>query len=301
MNNPDNLEPCIQSEVKRRLSVAKYWVIGSEIAPSTGTPHWQGFIWTHHPVRFNTVHQMLEGTRAHITRCDDKAYQIMVYCKKDGKFEEWGQPPKDQTAQGSEGREASLARWRAIDALAKAGDWDRLREEYPAEWIRCHKTLKNIRLEGFHVREPLRGPLVNEWLVGDSGCGKSWTARHENPGCFVKDVDHDAEKWWDTYNGEEVVVIEDVSPFNKKFTDSLKKWTDRYPFPAQVKGGYMTIRPKKIVVTSQYRIEEIWEDRQTRDALNRRFITREINDPEGWKREEKREEGDEVVDLDQEI
>ena len=63
----------------------------------------------------------------------------------------------------------------------------------------------------------------------------------------------------------------------------------------------MTIRLKKIVVTSQYRIEEIWEDRQTRDALNRRFITREVNDPEGRKREEKREEGDEVVDLDQEI
>lgn len=54
----------------------------------------------------------------------------------------------------------------------------------------------------------------------------------------------------------------------------MKRWLDRYPFQAQVKGGYMLARPKKIVVTSQYHPSEIWDDEKTVDAIMRRVVIR---------------------------
>jgi len=50
----------------------------------------------------------------------------------------------------------------------------------------------------------------------------------------------------------------------------MKRWLDKYPFQAPVKGGYMLIRPKKIVVTSNYTVREIWSDEQTAGPIERR-------------------------------
>lgn len=295
-------------DVKRNLSTAKYWVIGKEKAPNTGTPHWQGFLWTHNPIRFPTVQKMLAGTGAHITRGDDKAYEQMMYCKKDGDFEEWGTQPISRKRAAEAGGEATKEKWRKIDTLAKDGNFDELREEFPSEWFRCYRTIHQIRLDSIRATKDLEGPLVNEWLYGESGAGKSSKARRENPGLFNKDVDHGAEKWWDTYEGQDTVLIEDVSPFNKTMTDALKKWSDRYVFNAQYKGGYMTIRPKKLIVTSQYLIDEIWEDQKTRDAMHRRFRTIHVDKEEEERirenerrEQEEKEKEEEEIDLDEEI
>lgn len=52
----------------------------------------------------------------------------------------------------------------------------------------------------------------------------------------------------------------------------LKRWADHYPFTAEVKGSATTIRPKQIIVTSNYHPDEIWpEDKMMKDAVMRRF------------------------------
>lgn len=260
----------IKNDIKANLSACKYWIIGTEVAPTTGTQHWQGFLYTHNPIRLSTVKTMLVWTvsKAHIEFCKGTPQQNIEYCKKEGSFEEHGDPPMPQSEKGDKGSESQKIKWQCINNAAMQGDFDWISVNHPREFLVHYQNLKRIKQDGLKVKDSLPNDLVNEWLWGESGVGKSSKARRENLNLYVKDA---ATQWWDMYEGEDVVLIEDVSPFNRSHTDYLKIWSDRYPFKAQYKGGYMQIRPKKIVVTSQYTIDEIWEDQKTRDAMHRRF------------------------------
>lgn len=305
LNNPEKLSDEMRNEIKRRLSAVRYWVIGKEKGES-GTPHWQGFVYTHNPVRFPKIQELLccPGSGAHIEVCKGNAAQNMEYCKKDGDWEEYGEPPMDQKRKGEEGKAAQQAKYRKITDLAMEGKLQEISEEFPREYLVMYRTLKTIRMDSIRSTKTIQGELEHEWLYGPSGAGKSSRARRENPGIYDKDVDHDSAKWWDMYEGESAVLIEDLSPFNRSMTDALKKWSDRYPFKAQVKGAYMQIRPQKIVVTSQYRIDEIWEDEKTRAAMHRRFTEIEVDpeeEEEERKQEKEKEEECSVTDLDEEL
>ena len=54
----------------------------------------------------------------------------------------------------------------------------------------------------------LDGELTNEWHYGDTGTGKSTHVRTKYPDAFIKSND----VWWDGYQGEETVIIEEFGP-----------------------------------------------------------------------------------------
>lgn len=79
-------------------------------------------------------------------------------------------------------------------------------------------------------------------------------------------------KWWDGYCDEGVVAIEEWAPKNECTASFLKVWADRYPFPAQIKGGSLKkIRPTKIIVLSNYTIDQCFERQEDREPIKRRF------------------------------
>lgn len=86
-------------------------------------------------------------------------------------------------------------------------------------------------------------------------------------------------KWWDGYDNEQVIIIEDVDSFAAgHLGHALKIWADEAHFSAEVKGGTLKIRPLLIIVTSNYLIEDLWpNDLILQAAIKRRFFQPEIN------------------------
>lgn len=124
-------------------------------------------------------------------------------------------------------------------------------------------------IRSLHQRPLFRIPdLQNEWWYGSTGTGKSKKVWEDYPEHYGKMLN----KWWDGYQDEEVVVIEEWCPKNECTASALKIWADRYPFNAEIKGGLLKkIRPKKIIVTSNYSIDQCFERSEDREPIKRRF------------------------------
>jgi len=233
----------------------KYLVYGREVGQA-GTPHLQGYIELKKKWRGSTLKQAI-GMTAHIELRKAKAYQAAQYCKKDGDFVEFGEVPTAPKSQDVK------QRWRMVLDKCREGDWEYMAKEEPYLWLMQEKKLRS------HYKCPGSIEMLdNEWIYGPTGTGKSRDARTRYPNAYIKDA---SSHWWDGYNGEDVVIIEDLDKYHVKQGYYLKIWADHYAFPAQIKGGQMMVRPKKIIVTSNYAPKDIWQDDTTVGPLLRRF------------------------------
>lgn len=262
LNNPtqDDENECFELGLGRR---GVYICVGRETAAS-GTPHLQGFVYFPTLTSFPQVNACFDG-RAHWERQRGTPVQAADYCKKDGDFFESGPAPSERERGGSVER----LRWETALRAAEDGRF----EDIPADIrIRYDNALYRIRARFLQNVKTVEGPLQHEWWYGEPGTGKTSRAHREYPDAYLKDPE---TQWWDGYNGEEVVIIDDVDKYHKAMGGKMKRWLDRYPFRAQTKGGYVLIRPRKIIVTSNYHYEQIWDDEVTVMAIDRRVtVTR---------------------------
>jgi len=257
----NNYSPLDVVEVKDLEASCRYMIYGYEVG-AQGTPHIQGYVYFDTLKSLKQVSRMLK--RANIQAARGTAEENRTYCSKEGNFEEVGEMPLSNKRKGA----AEAERWKAAKQAALEGRIEDIDDDI---YIRYYRTLKEIKKDHM-VKPDDMGDVTGIWYYGEAGAGKSRKAREVFPNSYMKMCN----KWWDGYQGEETVIIDDLDPNHKVLGHHLKIWSDRYAFLAETKGGAIMIRPQTIVVTSQYSIDQIFEDDQTRDALNRRFASEKI-------------------------
>ncbi|APG55804.1 Rep, partial [Cirilivirus boffger] len=155
----------------------------------------------------------------------------------------------------------------AVDAFKK-GEGDKESKLY----ARYQKFFDNLEAKS-RVYSEYNGELKekNTWIYGPPGTGKSTYVRKQSNGdLYEKNIN----KWWDGYDGQANVVIEDIDPsMCEKLAHHIKVWADRYPFNSEVKQSHQRIYPEdyKLFITSNFTIEECFPLEKDQEAIKRRF------------------------------
>lgn len=235
--------------------VCKYIVYGKEVGES-GTPHLQGFVTFDSQKTLSAAIKALPGCHVEVAKSIQAA---IVYCKKDGIVTERGVPPMSQAKKG----EVEQDRWALAYDQAARGAFDEIESQIKFTHAR---TVDYIHQRESRKRKHEDTEERHEWFWGRTETGKSKKAR-ENKDAYFKMCN----KWWDGYENQSVVIIEDFDQDHSKLCHHLKIWGDRYPFPAEIKGGSYMIRPQKIIVTSNYHPQDIWTKMADLEPILRRF------------------------------
>lgn len=233
---------------------------GQEEKGDQGTVHHQFCIQFRNPRSFQAVKSAFP--RAHIEASHDFV-AASEYCSKEDTRTDGPvaiNPPKK--------RDAKLGRKERNQQIMELGPEKALDEglisvsQYPN--VVKAVALHSVRASSFQPLEK----LDNLWLVGATGTGKSRHAREvAGDDLFVKPIN----KWWDGYNGESNVLLDDLALEHSCLRTHLLQWADHYPCPVECKGYTMQVRPKRIIVTSNYRPEDIWTREEDYKPFLRRF------------------------------
>lgn len=252
-----------------------YAVFQHEVG-AQGTPHFQGFIQFSKKVRLSQLKKVIAGNANiwHWESAKGTASQARAYCMKDDTRSPGTQPYEigdwedDATTKGERTDLKS-----AIQRLKETGSLAAVAESHPVEVVKFNRGLQY--LANFRsIPEPDTPPTIRLYY-GPAGCGKSRLARQLPPNyrLYVKPVDPNF--WFDNYDQEEVVLLDDFNGRDCIKLVLLLQLLDRYVVRLPVKGGFVLFRPREVRITTNIH-PSLWYDfsgRQEQYAAIERRVT----------------------------
>ena len=234
---------------------------------ATGTPHLQGVVVFKNPRTLSGVASLFANggpKLVHFEVMRGTIDQAVDYCSKEDSrdpaagfiFEEHGVRPVGQGVRTDIEAVASLVR-----------DGKRLREiadSNGAEYIKYHRGIQAMALL---YQEPRREKPLVYWFWGPTGTGKTRTAydtsQADGNDPYFKPG---TTKWWDGYDGQVDVIIDDYRKDFSTFAEFLRL-LDRYPFRVEVKGGTVEFVAKRIYITTPKSIKATFEGTRSEEDV----------------------------------
>lgn len=235
----------------------KYFCYQREIGESR-TKHLQGVICFENARAFSSVARSIRGWHIEIMR--GTIDQAIAYCtKEETRDPDSGEPEAFGTRPRNAGRSGGRSDIDAVaEQIAEGGSVEEISSLFGGEFIKYHRGIE--RLIG--LRMPARDFKTEiRWYFGATGTGKTRAACSEAVNPYWKNPAH---RWWDGYEGQSDVVIDDIRCDFAKFSEWLRLF-DRYPVQVEVKGGTRNFISKRIFITAPVRPEEMWQSRTAED------------------------------------
>lgn len=226
--------------------ISEYAIYGFEVGES-GTRHLQGYIQLKKKERLSTLRDKLGALHFEHARAGFE--ENKNYCSKDGNFVEFGTP-------SLAGKRRGLAD--ACEHVRKGGSLRELAEVSPEVFVRYGRGLRDLQ-NTLGRRRDFKTTVY--WYYGSTGTGKSRRVHELEPDAYWKPA---TNRWWDGYDGQEAIVIDDYRRDFCTFAELLRLF-DRYPYSVEIKGGTKSFVSRRIYITTPKSPQETWEGRTEED------------------------------------
>lgn len=277
-------EPLFKSFYENVKNNCEFIIGGCEVAPSTGRQHLQCYVQFPNPRHYKSIRKDMHlhfGVKHWIKPCKGSSLHNTRYCGKESDVFQYGSPSSIESL---------------IEKLSKKGKTQGKRSDLVAirEQVNDGKNIRDIANSVLNLNdlrfaenymklfEQGRRPFVMSnnqkieteftvsWLYGQPGCGKTYAAHEIFAG---KDyyVAMSSNKWWEGYDGQLYVIIDDFRgsfcPFNELLT-----LLQPYPLKIEVKGSSRQMKACHFIITScQSPIEVYPKVEENRNQLYRRL------------------------------
>lgn len=231
----------------------EYLIFGKEVAPTTGTPHLQGYIVFTGRKTMSSAREAL--LNCHIAKAKGNSQQNYDYCSKGGDFEEYGIRPK-------QGSRSDIKR--AKDMAFDGAPMLKILEE-----VDSYQAVKMAQLIKIYQKPKRREPPEVIWICGGPGTGKTRYVYDREDDIYIC---NDNAKWFDGYDNDEVVLIDDWRP-EWSSLNFLLQFLDRYPCRLPIKCGFTYLNCKKIYITSPIHPHDVRYGKEDMEQLWRRITT----------------------------
>jgi len=222
-------------------------VMGREHAPTTQRLHFQGYIHFKNGKTQKQTRKWFGLDRISLFVAKGNDYQNQKYCSKENKILEVGAPVK-------QGKRTDIET--AIDIIKTTGKMKNVLDEVHNYQAARHAELYLKYNDKKEIREDLQ--VINYW--GETNQGKTYRVYQENDDVF-RPINF---KWWDGYDGDEVVLLDDIRKDFCKFHELLNL-LDKYPIRVEHKGGSRQLKAKKIYITTPIPLVDMWSNRCSED------------------------------------
>lgn len=235
----------------------RYFIMGREICPTTKKLHFQGYISYNNAKTFKQTKKWFQLDKIHLEQARGNDFHNQLYCSKENKLIEIGEPL-------AQGKRTDIAR--AIDIINETSCVSRVLEE-----VQNYQAVRHAELYLKYKEKKRPINKVNViWIHGSSGSGKTRKVYDDNTDADI--FTPTSYKWWEGYDGHQIVLIDDIRPEFCEFHELLRL-LDIYPFRVETKGGSRQVQFHTIYITAPYSPELMWDSRCMEDLTQ---LTRRI-------------------------
>jgi len=247
----------------------KFVIFQLERGEESGLLHLQGYCELTDAMRFTYLKTNWPWfATAHFERRQGTAEQAIAYCQKEETRIAGPWSCGQHQGQGFRSDMAELS-----SKLTAGVPESTLILEHTAAFIRYGRGIRYVADKIRKIRkaeEPAPESITVIVLWGESGSGKTETAKRCFPGAYTFMPQRGGTTWWPDYQGEETIIIDEFAN-NFQFHYALRL-INEYGLKVETKGDTTTLYAKTFVITAMEPPTEWWPGVTTnRVALYRRI------------------------------